>query len=210
MYRFQVYNSAIHHLYIALCAHHPKPSLLPSPFIAPLPSSTCPHLPSAPLTPSNHHSTERPHYFQPPRCLHTCVYVTLKAEAHCPMEGSVRKTVHTGHSAPTAPQNLLCTLLSSVHCSPSLSCSHRKYTLTLPHAQRVTQTTFTSAELLKSLISHLQHLVHSLSTSHGLKIFYHFFVQKNPRVVKGAYQGQVSPALWKFALWKLTFMKNIH
>ena len=28
-YRFQVYNSTIHHLSIALCVHHPKSSLLP-------------------------------------------------------------------------------------------------------------------------------------------------------------------------------------
>ena len=40
---FQVYNSIIHHLYIILCAHHPKSSLLLSPFIPPLPSPTSPH-----------------------------------------------------------------------------------------------------------------------------------------------------------------------
>ena len=31
--RFQVYSSMTHHLYIVLCAHHPKSSLLPSPCI---------------------------------------------------------------------------------------------------------------------------------------------------------------------------------
>ena len=33
LYRFQTYNSIIHHLYIVLYVHHPKSSLLPSPFI---------------------------------------------------------------------------------------------------------------------------------------------------------------------------------
>ena len=33
LHRFQVCNSIIRHLYIVLCAHHPKSSLLPSPFI---------------------------------------------------------------------------------------------------------------------------------------------------------------------------------
>ena len=33
LYRFQMYNSTTHHLYIVLCVHHPKSSLLPSPFI---------------------------------------------------------------------------------------------------------------------------------------------------------------------------------
>ena len=33
LYRFQVYNSTLHHLYIVLCVHHPKSRLLPSPFI---------------------------------------------------------------------------------------------------------------------------------------------------------------------------------
>ena len=42
IYRFQVYNSIIHHLYIILCVHYPKSSLLPSPFIPLLPSPTCP------------------------------------------------------------------------------------------------------------------------------------------------------------------------
>ena len=40
LYRFQVYNSIIHHLYIVLCAHHPKSSLLPSPGIPFRPPST--------------------------------------------------------------------------------------------------------------------------------------------------------------------------
>ena len=40
LYRFQVYNSITHHLYIVLCIHHPKSSLLPSPFIPSLLSST--------------------------------------------------------------------------------------------------------------------------------------------------------------------------
>ena len=35
LYRLQVYNSIIHHPYIILHAHHPKSSLLPSPFIRP-------------------------------------------------------------------------------------------------------------------------------------------------------------------------------
>ena len=43
-----LYNSVTHHLYIVLCAHHPKSGLLLSPFIPPLPSSTSP-LPSFPL-----------------------------------------------------------------------------------------------------------------------------------------------------------------
>ena len=29
LYRFQLYSSVIHHLYIVLCVHHPKSSLLP-------------------------------------------------------------------------------------------------------------------------------------------------------------------------------------
>ena len=33
-----MYNSMIPNLYIVLCVHHPKSSLLPSPFIPPLPS----------------------------------------------------------------------------------------------------------------------------------------------------------------------------
>ena len=43
LYRFHLYNSIIHHLYIVLCVHHPNSSLLPSPFIPPLPSYTCSH-----------------------------------------------------------------------------------------------------------------------------------------------------------------------
>ena len=42
-YRFQVYSSKIHHLYIILCVHQPKLYLLPSLFITPLPSSTSPY-----------------------------------------------------------------------------------------------------------------------------------------------------------------------
>ena len=53
LYRFQVYNS-IMHLYIALCIHHPKSSLLLSLFI-PLLSSTSPHYP--PTLPSGHYHT---------------------------------------------------------------------------------------------------------------------------------------------------------
>ena len=45
LHRFQVYNSITHYLYIVLCVHHPKSSLLPSPFITPLPSSTSSHTP---------------------------------------------------------------------------------------------------------------------------------------------------------------------
>ena len=33
LYRFQVYNSKIHHVYIVLCAHHPKSSLLSPSFV---------------------------------------------------------------------------------------------------------------------------------------------------------------------------------
>ena len=39
-------------LYIVLCVHHSKSSLLPSPFIPPLPFSTSPHSPF----PRNHHT----------------------------------------------------------------------------------------------------------------------------------------------------------
>ena len=35
LYKFQVYNSIIHHLYVALCVYHPKSSLLSLPFILP-------------------------------------------------------------------------------------------------------------------------------------------------------------------------------
>ena len=45
LYSFKVYNSIIHYLYIVLRVHHPKSSLLPSPFICHLPSYTCPHPP---------------------------------------------------------------------------------------------------------------------------------------------------------------------
>ena len=50
LYRFSVYSSVVHHLYIALCVYHPKSNLLPSPcvWILPLltlsPLSTCPCL----------------------------------------------------------------------------------------------------------------------------------------------------------------------
>ena len=33
LYRFQVQNFITHHLYVVLCVHHPRSSLLPSPFI---------------------------------------------------------------------------------------------------------------------------------------------------------------------------------
>ena len=33
--RFPAYNSITHHLYIVWCVHHPKASLLPSPFVPP-------------------------------------------------------------------------------------------------------------------------------------------------------------------------------
>ena len=39
LYRFQVYSSTIPHLYIVMRVHHPKSSLLPSPFIPPLPTA---------------------------------------------------------------------------------------------------------------------------------------------------------------------------
>ena len=44
LYKFQVYNSIVHHLYIALCVHHTKSSPLPSlsPRIRPWPSSVSP------------------------------------------------------------------------------------------------------------------------------------------------------------------------
>ena len=41
-YRFQVYNSITHHLYVVLCVRHPRFNLLPSPLIPPLPSSPSP------------------------------------------------------------------------------------------------------------------------------------------------------------------------
>ena len=41
-----MYSSLIRHLYIVLCVHHPKSSLLPSSFIPPLPCSTPALLPS--------------------------------------------------------------------------------------------------------------------------------------------------------------------
>ena len=45
-YRFQEYKSIIHHMYILLCVHYAKPSLLPSPLIPhplflPYPLSLC-------------------------------------------------------------------------------------------------------------------------------------------------------------------------
>ena len=43
---FQVYDSIIHHLYIVLCVHCPKSSLLPSPFIPTLASFISPQPPS--------------------------------------------------------------------------------------------------------------------------------------------------------------------
>ena len=42
LHRVQVHNSTTHHLYTVLCVHHPKSSLLPSPFICPWPSSPRP------------------------------------------------------------------------------------------------------------------------------------------------------------------------
>ena len=35
LYRFQVYSSIMHHLYNVLCVHHPRSSLIPSPFTPP-------------------------------------------------------------------------------------------------------------------------------------------------------------------------------
>ena len=52
LYRFEVDNSIVHHLYIVLCVHHPKSSHLSSPFTPPLPSS----VPSFPLPSGNHHT----------------------------------------------------------------------------------------------------------------------------------------------------------
>ena len=46
--KVSVYYSIIHHLYIVLCVHHPRSSLLPSPPIPPLPASPSLH-PSFPL-----------------------------------------------------------------------------------------------------------------------------------------------------------------
>ena len=46
LYRFQVYSSVTHDLYIVLCVHHPE-SILPSPLISPFILSYLPHpLPS--------------------------------------------------------------------------------------------------------------------------------------------------------------------
>ena len=45
LYRFPMYNSIIHHLYIVLCVCHPKSSVLLSTVIPSLPSSTSPHPP---------------------------------------------------------------------------------------------------------------------------------------------------------------------
>ena len=42
-HRFQVHNSITHHLYIVLCVHHPQSSLLSSPFIPLIPSSSSPY-----------------------------------------------------------------------------------------------------------------------------------------------------------------------
>ena len=48
LHRFQGYSSTIRHLYIALCVHHPKSSLLPSPLTSPFTFFYLPHpLPSA-------------------------------------------------------------------------------------------------------------------------------------------------------------------
>ena len=43
IYRFQVYNSIIHDLYIVLCVHHPKSPSIPN--YPPTPSSISPQLP---------------------------------------------------------------------------------------------------------------------------------------------------------------------
>ena len=43
LYRIQVCNSTINHLYVVLWVNHPKSSLFSSPSIPPLPSLTCPH-----------------------------------------------------------------------------------------------------------------------------------------------------------------------
>ena len=52
LYRFQVYNSIIHHLYSILCIYHPKSSLLHHHLSPPVSSSIL----SPPLFPSgNHH-----------------------------------------------------------------------------------------------------------------------------------------------------------
>ena len=51
-YRFQLYNSTIHHLYIILCVHHPESSLHPSPFIPPY--SLLP--PPSPFPTGNHNT----------------------------------------------------------------------------------------------------------------------------------------------------------
>ena len=45
LHRFQLYNSITHHLYIVLCVHLPKSSLLLSPFSSSLLSSTSPITP---------------------------------------------------------------------------------------------------------------------------------------------------------------------
>ena len=51
LHRFQVYSSIMDHLYIVLCAHHPKSSVLPPPFIPPHPL-----LPPLSLPSGHHHS----------------------------------------------------------------------------------------------------------------------------------------------------------
>lgn len=57
---FRVYNFIFHHLYIPLCAHHPKFSLFPSPYIWPhllsLSSFTLFSLPEPPFHSGNHHT----------------------------------------------------------------------------------------------------------------------------------------------------------
>ena len=56
--RSQGYDSTIHHLYIVLCAHHPKSSLLPSPFTLLYP----PLHPPTPF-PSGNHQIVTVHFF---------------------------------------------------------------------------------------------------------------------------------------------------
>ena len=48
LHRFKVHNSTTYHLNTVLCVHHPKSSLLPSPFIPPFPLQP----PFTPLPPS--------------------------------------------------------------------------------------------------------------------------------------------------------------
>ena len=57
-FRFRVNGSVRHRLYTVLCVHHPKSSLLPSPFVPQHPPPTTP-----PQPPNNHHILVHLHEF---------------------------------------------------------------------------------------------------------------------------------------------------